>query len=274
MANLFPFSWTSVPQFGLVLGLALGLLSGCNYRELKGPALTLKSSGRVPSFAEVKAQVFLPKCANCHGIRETHAHLDLTDYASTKRKINLSDPKRSKLWLAVTGELTDVPKMPMMDHPGMSPESGLTKEQMQLLFDWIMGGAPETSTSLSTGGNPGSDGGTTHPQARPTFTDLKAKVLTLKCLMCHSGPKPPHHVDLSTYEKLIASGVLEFNSDHQPDLESSDLWMQVADDDPMMPLVKQNLPDSSKWKALAPEETITKEQRDLVRAWIEAGANP
>jgi len=136
----------------LILGLLLvGALGGCNYRELKGQNLKMKGTGRVPTYAEVRAAVLVPECLNCHGGKETKMGFDVSTYAGTHKKIRTGDrnPSHSQLWTMI--ESGD---MPDMSEPGMSPESDISAAQKQLVYDWIAGGAPETAASPG-GGTPG-----------------------------------------------------------------------------------------------------------------------
>jgi uncharacterized membrane protein len=56
-------------------------------------------------------------------------------------------------------------------------------------------------------------------------------ILESKCLNCHSSNNPEGSLDLSTYEEIISSNVIDFD-----DLESSILLTRIADElDPMPP---------------------------------------
>jgi len=52
----------------------------------------------------------------------------------------------------------------------------------------------------------------------------------------------------------------------------SDLWLEVADDPPSMPITKDYLKDNDPLKPFAPEKTITDQQRQLIKQWIMSGA--
>ncbi len=48
---------------------------------------------------------------------------------------------------------------------------------------------------------------------QPTFVSIRENILATssirgKCLSCHSGSKPAHHLDLSTYEKIVKNSHL------------------------------------------------------------------
>lgn len=75
--------------------------------------------------------------------------------------------------------------------------------------------------------------GLSEVELRPTYLSiyeniLKASSARGKCLACHAGPKPAHHLDLSTYEKIV-------KNNHLPPLivpgkpEKSALYQSCAD---------------------------------------------
>ncbi len=92
--------------------------------------------------AEVKA-VFQAKCAECHGpqVRKPKGKfgyiLDLEKLAADPDKVVPGKPEDSQLWQLVQDE-----EMP----PEEAKAGPLTKEQKQIIHDWIAAGAPSKSS--------------------------------------------------------------------------------------------------------------------------------
>ncbi|HEX4925877.1 MAG TPA: c-type cytochrome domain-containing protein [Bdellovibrionales bacterium] len=87
----------------------------------------------VVRFSQVSAQVFQPKCIECHKPGNAKKGIDLTTFKSTMSKAGVVTPAnlaKSKLWSEVSRN-----KMP--------PSKPLTAAEKQLVSDWITGGALE-----------------------------------------------------------------------------------------------------------------------------------
>jgi hypothetical protein len=92
-------------------------------------------------------------------------------------------------------------------------------------------------------------------QPRPTWTDV-GPIFAQNCTMCHSGPRAPEGIDLSTYATAIAGGedgpVLVCG-----DASESELYEKITGEKPpQMPLNGPPLP----------AELI-----ELIANWINAG---
>ena len=110
---------------------ALGILA-------VSPVFAAGKPGQRDLATEVKA-VFQAKCAQCHGpqVRKPKGKfgyvLDLKRLAADPKKVVPKKPEESKLWQLVREE-----EMP----PEEAKAGPLTKEQKQIIHDWIAAGAP------------------------------------------------------------------------------------------------------------------------------------
>lgn len=88
----------------------------------------------------------------------------------------------------------------------------------------------------------------------PKFSVVFNRVIAPKCISCHQGAKAPHGIDLSTYDKIVLSGLTPPLVVPGKPKESSLLTvMETGDMPPRGP-------------ALFAEEVL------VVEKWIEAGA--
>lgn len=44
--------------------------------------------------------------------------------------------------------------------------------------------------------------------AAPTFSSINDNIIKASCVSCHSGAEPKGNIDLTSYEKIISSGVV------------------------------------------------------------------
>jgi hypothetical protein len=107
--------------FAVVCALCL---SACDYMTEKNVASAPPPAAQVvvPSFSEVATRVFEPKCVRCHG--------HYGEYASVLQDID-----------EINEHAILTRQMPK------EPETPLTKDQFDLLKNWIDHGAPEEATS-------------------------------------------------------------------------------------------------------------------------------
>jgi uncharacterized membrane protein/mono/diheme cytochrome c family protein len=109
------------------------------------PAFATAAPGARDLATEVKA-VFQAKCAECHGpqVRKPKGKfgyiLDLKKLAADPDKVVPGKPEDSQLWQLVQDD-----EMPPED----AKAGPLTKEQKQIIHDWIAAGAPSVSTEAS-----------------------------------------------------------------------------------------------------------------------------
>ena len=114
---------------------------GCEHNVEKPESQT----GKSPSFTTILNDVFI-SCSNCHLNGATSGGLDLSDYenivnAKSTQKPNLmlikpDVPDSSYLYIKVTG-------VEGITGSRMPPGGKLTTEQLDLLRDWILAGAPK-----------------------------------------------------------------------------------------------------------------------------------
>ena len=117
---------------------------------IASPVFAAAEPGRRDLTLEVK-RVFQAKCAECHGSQvgapkgEFGYVLDLKKLAADPEKVVPYKPEKSELWRLVHDE-----EMP----PEEAKAGPLTKEQKQIIHDWIAAGAPsavnEHNDSLAT----------------------------------------------------------------------------------------------------------------------------
>lgn len=167
------------------LSLIALLLSACNDRMDKGansPSLDGKSK-----FAIIQATILQPKCMSCHAGAPGHTNLSSYQSIFQGNLVVPKSPQTSRLFIAVNN--ASMPK-------GAAP---LSKEETQLIADWIIEGAgeldPQAGKPLPI--NPNA------PQA--TFKWISKNVFEMKCMICHNLQKPRGGVDLSSYQGLMAS---------------------------------------------------------------------
>jgi len=114
---------------------------GCEH-NVKEPE---SQTGKSPSFTTILNNVFI-SCSNCHLNGATSGELDLSDYknivnATSTQRPNLmlikpDVPDSSYLYMKITG-------VEGITGSRMPPGGKLTAEQLDLLRDWILAGAPE-----------------------------------------------------------------------------------------------------------------------------------
>lgn len=75
------------------------------------------------------SQVLNARCIQCHSSGNAIDGVALDSYGATRQEVEPGEPGSSDLYKSVSGG-------------GMPPGGSLTQEQIQLIFDWIMAGAP------------------------------------------------------------------------------------------------------------------------------------
>lgn len=87
---------------------------------------------------------------------------------------------------------------------------------------------------------------------KSTFSWIQENILNPKCVECHNSKKAKGEVNLSSYEALMESGVVE-----KSDPASSMLFLAIDSGD--MPFKRGKL---------------SQEHIDIIKKWIEEGAKP
>ncbi len=130
--------------------------------------------------------IFIANCAVCHGGPDPEDGLDLTSYAGVMNEnddvVRPYDLDRA-LFEAITDNDED-DRMPL----GLP---ALDDEEIQLIADWIMQGALNTSCE-----NMACD------TLNVTYSNTIAPLVESRCINCHSGPTPTSGLDLTSWSVL------------------------------------------------------------------------
>jgi mono/diheme cytochrome c family protein len=136
------------------------------------------------------ADLFQEKCGACHSEANALGSLDLSSYEATLAggnagpAIQAGDPDASGLVILQAEG----------GHPGQ-----FSDEELDLIRQWITGGALETPA-------PESEGETPAVEDALTWGDGIAELFQAKCGMCHSETNALGGLDLSSYEATLAGG--------------------------------------------------------------------
>lgn len=233
----FPFTASQVCLSQMLktslAAMALIVVVGCNYNELKAPVGGQRSQGATPGqpgtasvdYATVKSQVFEPYCIRCHGNQVAKGQVNLEVYSNAFQNSR-----------AIRDDV-ETDSMPAKG-PKVPPEL------KALLFAWIDSGSPETTVVTPGPGPAPGPVPTPGPLPAPTtldFATVKQHVFEPYCIRCHGNQVAKHGVNLETY--ATAFGEL-----HDA--------IELVDSDEMPtrgPKVPQDL-------------------KDFLRAWVAAGA--
>lgn len=83
------------------------------------------------NFKTLSTKIFEPRCNSCHGVGGDADYLDFSDYKVLMSKVNLADPKNSRLYKAVLSG-----RMPQN-------QTKLKNEDIALILTWIEQGAQQ-----------------------------------------------------------------------------------------------------------------------------------
>jgi uncharacterized membrane protein len=129
------------------------------------------------SFNELYTKVLEPKCIGCHS---GNAKTNLTSYESVKALAAKIE--------TMTLTTRQMPKLPM---------APLEDAETQVIAAWIKAGAPEIPLN-----------GEVAPEIaklEPTFTSIKSKILTPRCLSCHRAGGAARDISLTSPQAMIDS---------------------------------------------------------------------
>lgn len=161
------------PGIGLIVGLVLA--------ALPGPA----HSDDGPLFEDKLAGVLRQRCAKCHGAETQKANFALHTAAALRKGsetgpvITPGEPEKSRLY-----EVVAAGEMPPRG------ETSLSVEELQLLHDWLAGGARFRET--------------TAPSQITQYDVLP--IFWLRCTVCHGGRRSEAGLDLRTRASAIKGG--------------------------------------------------------------------
>jgi uncharacterized membrane protein len=258
---------------------ALFLLSACDFHaqskmvfeDHREPTSGQRSGGGISKtteaaigFATVKAQV-LSACVKCHSAkteREDEDKKDLSSYRAAMRMVTPGSLEKSKVWTELQG---NGGKMPKKAGP-------LDVNQLAVLRQWILNGAPEVAQPPSRGVpaepvHPTVDGVEKKKTPVPVieidssselarFDSILKNVITAKCAKCHSGDEPKGDTTIEGFNDMWA--VVEPGA---PDKSTFYTEIQEGSMPPPRAI------ESGKVQAVTPEELAG------IKLWIESGAH-
>lgn len=173
---------------GIIVGSTSGLLTSCNYNDLKNvPTPAGKTGGQNPElivdFATVKSKVLDAACVRCHSGANPRGGVRLETY---QQVFEIRDSLRAQV---DTGAMPPRP-------PGLSPE------QKSLVLAWVDSGAPETTVVTPAPEPvplPAPEPEPEAPVSIPTFAEVSAKVFVPHCVKCHSHDGAKGGVNLENF---------------------------------------------------------------------------
>lgn len=186
--------------------------------------------------------IFEQHCAECHGADDPEEGLQVTTYKALMAGsiygsvIKPGDPDNSYLVeMVVTGKM-----------PKKGPD--LNQTELDTIIAWVKAGAPEKGSATATAAAPTVD------LANVSFQNDVLPLFTEHCAKCHGDDEPEEGLMLNSYKHVMAGSI--YGSVVKPgDPENSYLVEMIS---------------TGKMPKKGPD--LTKEQVDLVVAWIKAGA--
>lgn len=233
-----------------------------------GPAGAWRSAAaeQKVDFAKQIKPIFEAHCIRCHGPKKHKGHLRMDTWEAALKggedgKVVVPEhPEKSDLYRRIG--LTE-------DDDDVMPAKGplLTKEQIRLVRDWISEGAPwPKGLVLSESGGrkkaaaPEESAGSSSAAGKAVnFAAEIAPILQQSCIHCHGPKKQKGKLRLDTQEVALKGGedgkvIVPGHAD------KSDLYRRIT------------LPESSDDVMPAKGDLLTKEQTELIKKWIDAGA--
>lgn len=122
-------------------------------------------------FQLINKKIIQPYCISCHSPSGEADYVDFSTYQGFKTKINLAEPKQSRVYKSVLS--------------GRMPQNQprLSNENIKLILQWIEKGAPEFSTEL-------------------TFEALSKKIFEPRCNNCHNPSGEAFLYDFTSYDVI------------------------------------------------------------------------
>lgn len=187
--------------------------------------------------------IFEKHCAECHGADDPEEGLQVTTYKALMAGsiygsvIKPGDPDNSYLVeMVVTGKM-----------PKKGPD--LSQAELDTIIAWVKAGAPEKGSATA---QPAVEG--TVDLANVSFQNDVLPLFTEHCAECHGDDDPEEGLQVTTYKALMAGSI--YGSVVKPgDPDNSYLVEMIS---------------TGKMPKKGPD--LTKEQVDMVVAWIKAGA--
>jgi mono/diheme cytochrome c family protein len=196
-----------------------------------------------PTYQWVHKNIFEPRCLVCHNSERPRGHVDFSTYEALIKStghdaapIFPSSIDKSAVYLEVLEQ-----KMPPKPR-------AITPEEMRVLSDWIVRGAPEFTPGVIIPGK----GEPNPPQANYEWL---SKNTLRRCGSCHGVPFKVANVDFTTYQTLIDSPGKETRALVPGDLQKSGIYMEI---------LTGHMPP--------PQKVLSETELTLLKQWIEAGA--
>ncbi len=224
----------------IILLVSAVILDGCGYLVDQRSSLAPgKNEELTPiqkaqlSFRDVYQGVIEPKCVKCHG---------------TSGGVNLQNYENVLLNIRAVESSTLVRKT-------MPKNDSLSSYQLQILAAWIDNGGP--LNGIGDGKDPTPSPPPKPRALEPTFNSIKASILAVRCLTCHSNNGEAKHIPLATREDLVDSP-RELVLPNNPDESGLILSIERSD--------RKRMPPPETGAGLSETEIST------IRKWIEEGA--
>lgn len=211
----------------LVIASLTGLLTACgagsgegldaNGRPLsENPPDTGEGSSGQPSsdaFTKIQAEILTPDCATstCHSGSSSPLGLNLAEGKSYEKLVNIPSNQVDGLLLVEPSNADASYLIHKIEGTGggeLMPlrRPALSKEQIELVRDWIKAGALP----------PSNEGSETAGAFKSTLSDIQKYVFDIECKDCHSGENPAGDLNLEksrSYAQLVGRP-LQFDPDN------------------------------------------------------------
>lgn len=148
------------------------------------------------SYQMVFEQVFDNNCITCHNATKSKGGVDLSNYTKAIEKLIPGQPEKSLLYTTLFRDA---------ENP-MPPKKSLSAEQIQLIKDWILGGAKE-KTEGEINAPPVAIELPVLPK-EITFKMINEKILVKRCNACHDGAPGNYAPDFTSYKSLMDEEVI------------------------------------------------------------------
>lgn len=212
--------------------ILLLIISSCNYKIDKSKLDDVQVSDEMLNIVSYKQLRSEVLIPKCLSCHGNSGGVNLETYESTFK--HFADIRRSSL------QTKTMPKAPV---------SPLDSRQMEVLTAWIEAGGPEKPRNSDP-----PDTQENEPQSG--FIKIKQEIIDPKCLFCHMPGEHAGHIPLNTREDLLNSSLnllVPGNSDQS-------LFYTITG------------PGAMNMMPPIGVEPLTETQRDMIKVWIQDGA--
>ena len=136
------------------------------------------------SFVNEIQPLIVSSCAysGCHDAATAEDDVVLDTYENIMKEVKKGDPNNSELYEVLRDDPDDIMPPP--------PDAPLSDAQVQLVYDWIMQGAPNLICDN------GCD------TALVTFSQVVFPILDNQCIGCHNDARADGNVNLANYSEI------------------------------------------------------------------------